>query len=211
MLFSYLSSFYARDGKMSRAVFISRGVREISNLTFFFSSRAKIFSIKYGIDVPRYQHHSASTRWPSFDMIRNTCTYTYTHRDTCRWVPMPPARPHVVAFADIHVCVLQRNSANHSRAYSDACHNERRATFCFGPVGRKYRPFWIFNFQRSSKPLRGPLLPRRSLSPFLFLLVPIPVASLPPPPSCHAEERTRALYDGVIVFTKFHKTFLIFR
>lgn len=53
-------------------------------------------------------------------------------------------------------CVLQRNSANHSRAYSDACHNERRATFCFGPVGRKYRPFWIFNFQRSSKPLRAP-------------------------------------------------------
>lgn len=63
--------------------------------------------------------------------------------------------------------VLQRNSANHSGAYTDACHNERLATFCFGPVGRKYRPFWIFNFQRSSKPLRRYL----------------PPPPLPPPPA----------------------------
>lgn len=26
-------------------------------------------------------------------------------------------------------------------AYSDACHNERRATFCFNSFERKYRPF----------------------------------------------------------------------
>ena len=66
--------------------------------------------------------------------------------------------------------VLQRNSANHSGAYSDACHNERLATFCFGPVGRKYRPFWIFNFQRSSKPLR---LSRPPPPPPLWPLVPL--------------------------------------
>lgn len=81
------------------------------------------------------------------------------------------------------------------RVHSDACHNERRATFCFGPVGRKYRPFWIFNFQRSSKPLRAPppsscapsrrVLPRPSSRCRLF------VAS-----SERAPGRTRALYDA---------------
>lgn len=127
-------------------------------------------------------------RWPSFDMIRNTYTDMYTnihtHVGAQRSRPSPCSR-----ICRYPRCVLQRNSANHNRAYSDACHNERRATFCFGPVGRKYRPFWIFNFQRSSKPLRGPLLPRRFLSPFLFLLVPVPVALLPPPSSCRSRTR----------------------
>lgn len=101
---------------------------------------------------------------PRFDMIWNTYIRrsrvhihvrgrTYAHIDNRRF----PRLARV--FADTHTLrSATKQSANHStqRAYSDACHNERRATFCFGPVGRKYRPFWIFNFQRSSKPLRAP-------------------------------------------------------
>lgn len=133
--------------------------------------------------VPWYQCYSASTltvvRYDSEYVGRYTymCTNIYIYTYTCRCSrsrPSPCSR-----ICRYPRCVLQRNSANHSRAYSDACHNERRATFCFGPVGRKYRPFWIFNFQRSSKPLRGPLLPRRFLSPFLLLPVPRCPAAFP--------------------------------
>lgn len=31
-----------------------------------------------------------------------------------------------------------------------------RASFCFNSLERKYQPFWIFNFQRSSKPYHDP-------------------------------------------------------
>lgn len=134
------------------------------------------------------------------------CTYTYTCRRS-RSRPSPCSR-----ICRYPRCVLQRNSANHSRAYSDACHNERRATFCFGPVGRKYRPFWIFNFQRSSKPLRGPLLPRRFLSPFLFLLVPVPVPVAPSSPFPFVLSRVyerKSLHDMTRVSSsrKFRKNF----
>lgn len=64
-----------------------------------------------------------------------TYAHIYVHSHTCSC--FHPSPSHCRRYPR----VLQRNSANHSRAYSDACHNERRATFCFGPVGRKYRPF----------------------------------------------------------------------
>lgn len=52
--------------------------------------------------------------------------------------------------------VLQRNGANHSaRTAMHVIMNAGR-TFCFNSVERKYRPFWIFNFQRSSKSLPTP-------------------------------------------------------
>lgn len=137
-------------------------------------------------------------RWRSFDMIRNTyadiriCAqiYIYIYTYTCRcsrFRPSPCSR-----ICRYPRCVLQRNSANHSRAYSDACHNERRATFCFGPVGRKYRPFWIFNFQRSSKPLRG--APPPSTFPLTLPVAPrSPVAPLPSTSSCRARMRERII------------------
>ena len=90
--------------------------------------------------------------------------------------------------------VLQRNSANHSSAYSDACHNERLATFCFGPVGRKYRPFWIFNFQRSSKPLRlSRLPPHRPPAPRL-------APGLPVARAIHRRPTIRHPFDSLFLF-----------
>lgn len=135
-------------------------------------------------------------------VVRYDSEHVYVEHTRTPGSPLVP-----VAFTDTPRCVLQRNSANHSRAYSDACHNERRATFCFGPVGRKYRPFWIFNFQRSSKPLRAPppsACPRSS--PFCFFPFPLTrrASALA---SSNARVRksvgcTHALYDEIAMFLK---------
>lgn len=110
--------------------FVTRFVKIVKSVCFFVQTCFTLISRRGGI---------ACSSALTLTVVRfGTCAHlqhthmTQTH--TCSCFRLSPSHCR-------YPRVLQRNSANHSRAYSDACHNERRATFCFGPVGRKYRPF----------------------------------------------------------------------
>lgn len=159
------SAILCRSVPLSRSPFLS-----LLHVLYILISRQRYRAVLLGSHVDRRSIRFGTRAHPQ----TRTYAHIYVHSHTCSC--FHPSPSHCRRYPR----VLQRNSANHSRAYSDACHNERRATFCFGPVGRKYRPFWIFNFQRSSKPLRAPPPLSSSLSP-------------PCPPSCPRSPSRRLL------------------
>lgn len=159
------SAIPCRSVPLSQNPFLSLLV----HVLYILISRQRYRAVLLGSHVDRRSIRFGTRAHPQI----RTYAHIYVHSHTCSC--FHPSPSHCRRYPR----VLQRNSANHSRTYSDACHNERRATFCFGPVGRKYRPFWIFNFQRSSKPLRAPPPLSSSLSPLA-----LPLARVLPPVGC---------------------------
>lgn len=138
-------------------------------------------------------------------MIRNTrvqihkCIYMHTHIHVS-------ARPHVVAFADIHVAFC--NETVQITAARTAMHVIMNAGRLFvsvssaGNIG--HFEFSIFNALVS--PFAGPSSLDVSSHPSCSSSFPLP------PLSCRActRERTRALYAGIAVFAEISKESRIF-
>lgn len=121
------SAIPCRSVPLSQNPFLSLLV----HVLYILISRQRYRAVLLGSHVDRRSIRFGTRAHPQI----RTYAHIYVHSHTCSC--FHPSPSHCRRYPR----VLQRNSANHSRTYSDACHNERRATFCFGPVGRKYRPF----------------------------------------------------------------------
>lgn len=164
-----------------------------------------IVSVSRDINATRLPH------WPSFDTIRNTytniCTniYTYTHVGAHAF-----ARPHVVAFADIHVAFC--NETVQITAARTAMHVIMNAGRLFvsvpsaGNIG--HFEFSIFNALVS--PFASPSSLDVSSHPSCSSSFPSTLLPLPSLSSCRARTRERALYDGSTVFAEIQRGFRIF-